>query len=277
MNIVISGLGIIGGSFAKAIRKYTDHYIIGINRSPAPLEAALEQGAIDEIGGDGAVEKADIIILGMFPQASVDFVRRNAERIPKGCIVIDSAGIKSEICPELSSLAKENGFEFVGVHPMAGKEKNGFDASEADLFNGASCIIIPGAASDEAVDRIVKLAEKIGFGRIVFSTPEEHDRMIAFTSQLAHVVSNAYIKSPSAEKHKGFSAGSYKDLTRVAWLKADMWSELFLANRDYLSNEIQGLIDRLTEYREAIDDQDQDRLIELLREGCRRKREIDGR
>ena len=139
MNIVISGLGIIGGSFAKAIRKYTDHYIIGSNRSPAPLEAALEQGAIDEIGGDGAVEKADIIILGMFPQASVDFVRRNAERIPKGCIVIDSAGIKSEICPELSSLAKENGFEFVGVHPMAGKEKNGFDASEADLFNGASC------------------------------------------------------------------------------------------------------------------------------------------
>ena len=265
MNIVISGLGIIGGSFAKAIRKYTDHYIIGINRSPAPLEAALEQGAIDEIGGDGAVEKADIIILGMFPQASVDFVRRNAERIPKGCIVIDSAGIKSEICPELSSLAKENGF---------GKEKNGFDASEADLFNGASCIIIPGAASDEAVDRIVKLAEKIGFGRIVFSTPEEHDRMIAFTSQLPHVLACAYVMSPVCKNHKGFSAGSYRDVSRVAHINEKLWTELFIENKAPLVQELDILVENITNIKNAVEKGDRSELEALLAKSRMIKEEL---
>ena len=184
MNIVIAGLGIIGGSFAKAIKKYTDHHITGINRSAAPLEEAMECGAIDEIGSSDSLKDADILILGTFPEAAVDFVRNNAEKIPESCIVIDSSGIKSKICPEMTALSKKYGFTFIGCHPMAGKEQNGFKASEADLFNNASCILIPCTGNESEIKLISDLARKIGFGRIVYSTPEEHDRMIAFTSQL---------------------------------------------------------------------------------------------
>ena len=216
MKIVVSGLGIIGGSMAKALKKYTDHYIYGINRSPEPLRKALECGAIDESADTSVLSQADMLILGTYPDAAVGFVAENAARIKKGCIVIDTCGIKSEICPRLSELARENGFVFVGFHPMAGKEQNGFDVSESDLFLGASAILIPGDAPQDAVDTVAALTRKLGFGQVVFTTPEEHDRMIAFTSQLPHVLACAYVFSPQCPNHNGFSAGSYRDVSRVA-------------------------------------------------------------
>ena len=267
MKIVVAGLGIIGGSMAKAIKKYTDCYVYGMNRSPEPLKQALECGAIDEIGSKDILSEADILILGIYPQAAVEFVRRHASEINKDCVVIDTSGIKSEICPQMEAIAEEYGFSFVGFHPMAGKEKNGFGVSEADLFQDASAILIPGKASHEAVERIAKLSKKIGFGRVVYTTPEEHDRMIAFTSQLPHVLACAFVFSPNCPNHKGFSAGSYRDVSRVANINAALWSELFIENKKPLVKEIDTLIENLTLIRDGIEKGDREELAALLHKG----------
>ncbi len=264
MKIVIAGLGIIGGSLAKAIKKYTDSYVYGMNRSPEPLRQAMECGAIDEIGGTEALRQADVLILGIYPEAAVEFVRRHAGDINKDCVVIDTAGIKSEICPQLAALAEEHGFSYVGFHPMAGKEKNGFGVSEADLFQDASAILIPGMAPHAAVERIAGLCRKIGFGRVVYSTPEEHDRMISFSSQLPHVIACAYVFSPNCPKHKGFSAGSYRDVSRVASINAPLWSELFIENKKPLVQEINTMIDNLAQIRDGIEKGDREELASLL-------------
>ncbi len=267
MNIVIAGLGIIGGSLAKAIKKYTDNYVYGINRSPEPLKKAMECGAIDEIGNCESLKTADILVLGIYPEAAVEFVRKNGEYINKNCIVIDTSGIKSEICPKMNELAKKYGFTFVGFHPMAGKEKNGFDVSEADLFNNASAILIPGDAPHDAVEKIAMFCKKLRFGMVVYTTPEEHDRMIAFTSQLPHVIACAYVFSPNCLKHNGFSAGSYRDVSRVANINANLWSELFIENKQTLVNEIDTLIENLTKIRSGIEKGDRDELAALLHKG----------
>ncbi len=267
MKIAIAGLGIIGGSMAKAIKKYTDHYVYGINRSPAPLQKALACGAIDEIASPECLVDTDLLILGTYPEAAVEFVRKNAHKIKKNSIVIDTCGIKSQICPQLSELAKENGFIFVGFHPMAGKEKNGFDVSEADLFLEANAILIPGEAPHHAVKLMTSFVRKLGFGRVVYATPEEHDRMIAFTSQLPHVLACAYVFSPQCLKHQGYSAGSYKDVSRVANINAELWSELFIENCTPLTAEIDTLIQNLTTIRQAIEKGDRQELTDLLHRG----------
>lgn len=274
MNIAIAGLGIIGGSFAKAIKKYTDHHIYGINRSPQPLEDALACGAIDEIGSPEILGRVDILILGTFPEAAVKFVRDNAEKIPKNCIVIDSAGIKSEICPEMISLSEKYGFPFVGCHPMAGKEQNGFSASEADLFQNASCIIIPCTGDERSVKIISDLALKIGFGKVVYSTPEEHDRMIAFTSQLPHVIACSYVLSPVCKNHNGFSAGSYRDVSRVAHINEKLWAELFIENKDPLIEEIELLTEHMNMIKKAVQNGDRAELEAILAQSRRVKEEL---
>ena len=265
MKIAVVGLGIIGGSMAKAIQKYTDHYVYGINRSRKPLEMALECGAIDEIASTDDLDKMDMIVLGVYPEVAVRFVRENAERINKNCIVIDTSGIKSGICPELSAVAEEYGFSFVGFHPMAGKEKNGFEVSEAELFENANGIIVPCGAKQEAVEKVAELISQLGFGRIVYATPEEHDRMIAFTSQLAHVIACAYVFSPCCPNHKGFSAGSYRDVSRVANINSELWSELFIENKHALLPELDTLISNLSLIRDGIEKGDRQELTALLK------------
>lgn len=267
MNVVVVGLGIIGGSMAKAISEYTDCHVIGINRSEEPLQKALECGAIDEIGTPDSLKQADIIILGTYPEVAVKFIRDHAEKIPQHCIVTDTSGIKSKICPELSAIAKEYGFIFIGCHPMAGKEKNGFDVSEATLFRNASCILIPCDAPQTAVDKLSSLMMKLGFRGIVYTTPEEHDRMISFTSQLPHVIACSYVFSPCCMKHKGFSAGSYRDVSRVANINGVLWSELFIENQEPLLAEIDTFIDNVTQIRNAIEKGDRQALAELLNNG----------
>ena len=274
MNIAVIGLGIIGGSFCKAIKKYTDHYIIGINRTPSTAQKALSQGVIDEIGDEKSLEKADLIILCMYPQACVDYIKENGGYIKKGAIVTDSSGIKRAICPELIKLSEEFGFVFVGSHPMAGKEKNGFDVSEAELYKGASFIITPCGAEQKYVDTLAGLATDIGFGQIKITTPEEHDRMIAFTSQLPHVLACSYVLSPSCPNHKGFSAGSYRDVSRVANINSKLWSELFLENREPLIEELDILVENITKLVDAIKQKDKETLVDLLEQGHMVKRNL---
>lgn len=267
MNIAVIGLGIIGGSFCKAIKKYTNHYVIGINRTEQTAQKALECGAIDEIGTANSLAEADLVILCMYPQADVDFVEQNGYLIKQGAVVTDASGIKRAICPQMTALAEKFGFVFVGSHPMAGKEKNGFDVSDANLYNGASFIITPCGAEQKYVNMLSDFAKSIGFGTIKLSTPEEHDRMIAFTSQLPHVLACSYVLSPCCPNHNGFSAGSYRDVSRVANINSKLWSELFLENKEPLITELDILIDNITQIKDAIKTNDKEALTELLEQG----------
>jgi prephenate dehydrogenase len=263
MNIGIVGLGLIGGSFAKAIKKYTDHRVLGSNRSSRTVAKAIESGAVDEVLSDSLIGQCQLIIVSLYPEASIQWVTSHRQFIAPGTVVMDACGIKRPICRALEPVAAEGNFTFVGGHPMAGRELSGFDAALADLFVVASLIL----TDPHPPEMLTALAAQLGFSMVKCTTPENHDRMIAFTSQLAHIVSGAYVKSPSALEHKGYSAGSFKDLTRVAYLNETMWTELFMDNRDNLSREIGNIICELQKYKDAMDREDSALLKDLLREG----------
>ena len=265
MNIVIIGLGIIGGSLAKAFSKYTDHHIIGINRTPETAQRALSDGAIHEIGDCESLRTADIVYMCTYPDHIVSYIEQNAEYFGENTVITDVCGIKSDICTRITEICSRHGLTFCGSHPMAGKEKFSYDASDGDLFQGASYIIVPCGAPESAVKLIGDRAREIGFAKISIATPAEHDRMIAFTSQLPHVLACAYVKSPCCPKHKGFSAGSYRDVSRVASINENLWTDLFLDNSEPLCTEIDILIENLTKFRELISDGKSDELRELLK------------
>lgn len=266
-KIVIVGLGLIGGSLAKAFQKYSECSVVGIDRDAAVLKAALNCGAIDKIGGDDDIKTADVLYLCLYPQADIDFITQHVDLIGPNCLVTDTCGIKSEICAHLPNIAKKNGFLFAGGHPMAGKEQNGFSASSADLFLGASYLIVPCGAPQRAVDLLKSIAVELGFGGTVVTTPEHHDEMIAFTSQLPHVLACAYVMSPRCPEHKGFSAGSYRDVSRVANINEQLWSELFIDNRQALTEELDTLIHNITDIKNAVANSDTESLRALLRKG----------
>ena len=274
MKIAVIGLGIIGGSFCKAIKKHTDHTVIGINRTPSVAEQALEDGSIDVIGTKETLKEADVIFLCMYPQACVDFIKEYGQYIKRGALVTDSSGIKRAICPELKNLSEEFGFVFVGSHPMAGKEKNGYEVSEAEIFEGASFIITPCGADEKYVKNLGDLALSIGFGQVKITTPEEHDRMIAFTSQLPHVLACSYVLSPCCPNHNGFSAGSYRDVSRVANINSKLWSELFLENKEPLITELDILIENITNITDCIKNGDREALADLLEQAHMVKRRL---
>ena len=278
MIIGICGLGLIGGSFAKAYKRHPEHTVLAADINQVILDFAKISGDVDDELNEETIASCDLLLLTTYPQAAQDYLIRMAEHIDSHTVVIDCLGVKRSICRTGFELAKKYGFTYAGGHPMAGTHNSGYKYATEELYDDQPMVIVAKPDEDiEVLGQIQEMLKPAGFGSFAFTDAKEHDRIIAFTSQLAHVVSNAYIKSPSAVGHKGFSAGSYRDLTRVAWLKADMWSELFIANRDYLAGEIGMLIDRLSEYKEAIEAEDSDRLIKLLNDGCRRKKEIDGR
>ena len=266
-EIIIVGLGLIGGSLAKALTFRAGRTVYGIDTNPDVLRDAMSCGAIAREAHPEDLKTAELLFLCTYPQAAIDFVREHAPLIGKNCIVTDTCGIKNAVCPALSVLAKEYGFRFVGGHPMAGKEKNGFSVSEAELFDGASYILVPCGAPDAAVDVLKTLALRMGFGSVTITTPEHHDEMIAYTSQLPHVLACAYVMSPCCPQHRGFSAGSYRDVSRVARINETLWTELFLDNREALSAELRTLLSNITRIKDAIDQNDPDALRELLRQG----------
>lgn len=274
--IGVIGLGLIGGSMAKALNQSTDNAVYGFDTNPEVVQRAKLVNAIEEELTPEMIPLCDLVIIALYPEATREVLTKYAGVFKKDAIVMDTCGVKGTICPVGESLAKENGFYFIGGHPMAGLEHSGFEYARKALFSNASMILVPPTGTPIAVvDRLKKLMVSIGFTNVQITTPEEHDRMIAFTSQLAHVVSSAYIKSPTAANHDGFSAGSYKDLTRVAKLNEGMWTELFLENPDNLADEIDAIIKNLQDYSDAIRGGDADTLCKLLREGRMRKEEID--
>ena len=276
MRVMILGLGLIGGSMARALKYYCDHYVYGYDVDINSARKAVLVGACDDAGDTCPdIGSFDVILLASYPRVSVEFIEEHAHEISQGAYLFDLGGVKRAVCEPGFAAAEKYGFTFIGGHPMAGTQYSGFTASKETLYKNASMILVPPADIDvNHLDFAVKFFKSVGFSSVSVTTAEKHDAVIAYTSQLAHVLSNAYVKSPTAKLHRGYSAGSFRDLTRVAHLNAKMWTELFMENSDYLVPEIEGLAAALTEYAEAMKARDSERLCELLAEGSRINDEI---
>ena len=277
MIVGIVGLGLIGGSFAKAYHE-AGETVLGYDADKTTLDFAQLSGAVHGELTEENIATCDLVLVCICPAAAIEFLRCAAPYIGDHPVVIDCCGTKRFVCEHLFPLAEEYGFTYLGGHPMAGNHNSGFKYARANLYHNAPMVIVPRDFDDILLlDKVKKLLAPAEFGRISVTTAEKHDAMIAFTSQMAHLVSNAYIKSPTAGSHKGFSAGSYKDMTRVAWLNPQMWAELFLENKDYLLGELDAFMASLQQYRDAMAADDLGGLVQLLDDGRRRKEEVDGR
>ncbi len=266
MKIGIVGLGLIGGSILKAIKARTNHLCYGYNRSKNTLiqAQAFLDGVLDTI----TIQDMDVIFLCVAPTVAVNYLKDNIDYIKRGTIVIDVCGVKEYIIKSVEDLCLEKGINFIGGHPMAGKEVSGFDNSSAEMFDNANFIITPTKKSNQNAILIVEeLLLSIGFANVIKATSQKHDKIIAYTSQLAHLVSNAYIKSPTLAYYRGFSGGSFEDLTRVARLDSKIWTELFLLNKENLLYELDILLSNLLAYKDALNDNDEERLSKLLEQG----------
>ncbi len=275
MKIGICGLGLIGGSLAKAYKR-AGQSVLGYDINNAVTDYAIMAGVIDGALNEKTISECDYIFVALYPQAVVDYVREISPLVKKGATVVDLCGTKATVCPPCFKLAEENGFNFVGGHPMAGTQFSGLKNSKETLFDGATMILVP--KQNEDMHLLADLRDillKAGFGTVTVATPQVHDVNIAYTSQLAHVVSNAYVKSPRSKVHKGFSAGSYRDLTRVAWLNENMWTQLFMENSENLITEIDLMIENLQKYSDALKANDAEEIKALLREGRMIKEAVD--
>ena len=276
MNVGILGLGLIGGSLARAYALAGHTVYVSVRNNPMLAFAQLS-GAVQGALTEENIGTCDLILLAIYPDGSAAWLENNAHLIRKDTLVMDCCGIKREICRRCFPLAEKYGFTFVGGHPMAGSQFSGFKYSRADLFRGAPMVLVPPRFDDiNLLDWCKNALAPCEFGAFSVTTAEKHDKMIAFTSQMPHILSNAFIKSPTALTHKGFSAGSYRDLTRVAWLNAQMWAELFMENKDCVLEELDIYLKNLQAYRDAIAQDDLPKLTALLEEGKKRKEEVDG-
>ena len=276
MKVGILGLGLIGGSLARAYAM-AGHTVYAAEKDENMLAFAQLAGAVDAPLTSENLGVCDLVLLAIYPEGSANWLEENARHISKDALVMDCCGVKQLICQRCFPLAEKYGFTFMGGHPMAGTHFSGFKYSRANLFEGAPMVLVPHRFDDmDLLDRAKEALAPCGFGSFSVTNARDHDRMIAFTSQMPHILSNAFIKSPTALEHKGFSAGSYKDLTRVAWLNPQMWAELFLENREFVLSELNTYITALESYRDAVEHQDLITLITLLDEGKRRKEEVDG-
>ena len=275
MEIGIVGLGLIGASMAQAVKRFTPHRVWGAELARDVLQRALEEQAVDGMLDEQRLGDCDLLLLALYPQAAVDWITARADKLKKDACVVDLCGVKRYVCGALEPLASKYSFFFVGGHPMAGREVSGYGAASAELFLGASMILTPGAETPRArLAQLEAFFASLGFSGVQYASSDEHDRIIAYTSQLAHVLSSAYVKSPSALSYRGFSAGSFRDMTRVAALNETMWTELFLRNRDHLADEIESLCARLAEYGQALRAENAEELCCLLREGRERKKQL---
>lgn len=277
MIVGIVGLGLIGGSLVKAYKR-SGHKVYAYDIDEKMLEFAKLENNVDETLVPENISQCDLILIALYPIAAIDYLNKNAEYINKNAVVIDCCGTKKLICECGFANAKKYGFSFFGGHPMAGTHKSGYKYSREDMFENAPMVVVPENFDNiESLDKVKQLLAPCRFGSFSVTTAEQHDEMIAFTSQMPHIVSNAFIKSPTAGLHKGFSAGSYKDLTRVAWLNPQMWTELFFENKENVIKELNIFIKSLEEYKTALENDDKAAMRTLLEQGKTRKEEVDGK
>lgn len=265
LTVTVVGLGLIGGSVARAL-KTSVKAIYGVDCDNSVLKFAKEQNIIDE-GYTNAKEplcKSDIVILCLYPNASLNFVRDNINNFKDNSILTDVVGVKSPLM-KLYNETNPN-FIYIGGHPMAGREVSGFINSTDTMFNGANFIVTPPlGATEEQIKVVEKLAIAIGCATITRTTPENHDKIIAYTSQLPHVIATAMCDTPLLVKHKNFTGGSFEDVTRVAKINELLWTELFLNNSEYLIEEIDRFTNSLNDIKTAIKCGDNSKLMDIMR------------
>ena len=277
MKVGIVGLGLMGGSMAKAVKNRTSHMVFGIDLDGETMALSRMCGAIDAPLNEESLPLCDLILIAIRPGAAIRWLEKNAPLIHKNAIVVDLCGVKRDVVTAMAPIAAEHGFAYIGGHPMAGRERSGFTAAAEDLYEGASMILTPDDKTDMPLLETLKhFFLDVGFASLTFSTPEEHDRIIAYTSQLAHIVSSAYVKSPEAQRRRGFSAGSFRDMTRVARLDENMWTELMLADADYLAKELGILMENISAYKDALEHRAEEGLRQLLKEGREAKATAGG-
>ncbi len=273
MKIGVVGMGLIGGSMARAIKEMTSCEVFACDISEEVLKQAKSDNSFDEIMDESNIKLCDMIILSLYPQKAVEFIEKNIGKFKEKAVLVDCCGVKRFVCGKMREITENSQVYFVGGHPMAGTQSWGYAYSRASMFKGASMILTPFENTpDELMENLERFFLSIGFGGVKITTPEEHDRIIAFTSQLPHIISNAYVKSPEAYKQRGFSAGSYKDMTRISKLNSELWSELFLENSDFLAEEIDILVENLKKYSLSIRRGNREELKALLEEGAESKR-----
>ncbi len=273
MKIILVGLGLIGGSVAKSLKQNTGHQVLGMDTDQDALLDACSCGAIDGKAAQEDLKTADLVYLCVYPEAALAFAREQGPLLPEGCVLTDACGVKAAVCAGMEELAGTGRYAYVAGHPMAGKERSGFGASDPSIFVGASYIIADTGAPGWAVERVEELARAMGFGRVVHTTPQRHDQMIAFTSQAPHALACAYVMSPRCPEHQGFSAGSYRDVARVANINESLWSRLFLDNREALVEELDQLQKNIGAIRDAVAGEDEATLRRLLQTAAQIKRQ----
>lgn len=276
MKIAIVGLGLIGGSLGRAICSKTSDRVYAFDIDEKSMSTGRLLSAYHERLTDKNVGEMDVIIFSLYLDVLERELDSYCNKLKKGCLVIDLCGNKRRVVNQMQGLAeKYPHLEFISAHPMAGREFSGVSHSTTTLFDRASMILVPVKADIRTIKWLKEYSLALGFGKVVMSTAQEHDRIIAFTSQLAHLVSSAYVKSDQAQKSGGFSAGSFRDMTRVAKLSPEMWAELTLDNADHLTDELDKFIKHLQEYREALSSGDKDQLVKLLEDGNRIKIDVE--
>ncbi len=278
MNIGLIGLGLIGGSFGRTLTKKTNHKVFGYDINESVMVKAEMINVFHEKLTKENASCLDMLIVSIYPEGFASAVEEFLPYLKKGAVVTDFCGVKGIIVDKMKEYAiKYPNLVFIGGHPMAGREFSGVEHSVTTLFDKASMILVNVNADIFSLSNVKNFYKEVGFADVVITTSENHDEMIAYTSQLCHVVSNAFIKNKTAEKHLGYSAGSYKDLTRVARLNPEMWSGLMTLNKERLVLELDELIENLKKYSNALKSGDREGLENLLKEGNERKLSIDSR
>ena len=276
MNIAIIGLGLIGGSLGRAIVSKTSDKVFAYDIDKKAMSTGKLLSCYHEKLDSDNLDRIDVAIFSLYPDILESQLDLYCKKLKKGCLVMDLCGNKRRVVSQMQKLAQQYPhLEFVSAHPMAGREFSGVAHSTTTLFDRASMILVPVKADIRTLTWVKEYCLSLGFGKVVTSTADEHDRIIAFTSQLAHLVSSAYVKSDQAQKSGGFSAGSFRDMTRVAKLSPEMWAELTMDNADHLTVELDKFIKHLQEYRDALSNGDKDQLKQLLDEGNRIKIEVE--
>lgn len=277
MNIVIVGLGVVGGSFAMALNKAGYENVYGIDVNEETIKKAKNLGIIKEGSTEGKdlLGKADITIISIYPKLIIDFIKNNKDYFKKGSIVTDATGIKCMFINEVKKIIPDD-VDFVFGHPMAGREKRGIDFATDKVFQNANYIITPIESNkEENIKKIEELALSIGFKKVRRISPEYHDEMIGFTSQLPHAIAVALINSDEEGRDTGsFIGDSYRDLTRIANINEELWSELFLGNKDNLLKVLNNFEIELDLIKKAIYENDKEKLMEFFRKSTKRREQL---
>ena len=275
LTFAIVGLGLIGGSYAKALRNLKVRKILGMDISHGIARACLNANMIDEVVEEGGrnLKEADVIICSVYPEAVVGFVRQNVQNFAEGMLMTDATGVKGTMPREIQELLPE-GCEFISGHPMAGRQGSGLGMSDAAIFNNSHYIIVPTEKNTpEAVSWLEDFAKALGCARSVKVSMEDHDKIIAYTSDLPHITAVALVNSASYnENTQYFIAGGFRDATRVADINPDLWSDLFLSNRDNVIAEIENYQSQLERWKKAIVENDRETLKKIMREAGPRRR-----